>query len=98
MPKFEHNKYNAAPQFPQSRNAIRLRFASQQVESDGSAYDLLHVAADNGNLRHDPQEESWSSFVLPMADLGEMQARDDAETRGQPLHQQSQNGCAQQYP
>lgn len=57
-----------------------IPFICQKIESDGRAYDLLHVAAYDGDLDHDPEYQPRNFLVLSEAHLGQMQTRHDSQT------------------
>lgn len=59
----------------------RLRFVRQQIQCDGRADNLLHVRADDRNFDHDPQHETRKRLVLAIAHFGEMQSRDDSQSK-----------------
>ncbi len=75
-----------------------LQFVGKKVESNSRANDFLHVRPDDGDLDHDPEQDPWHLGVVPVAQLRQVHSRDDAQPRGQSLHQQAQERRPQQHP
>lgn len=70
----------------------------EHVNGDGGANDLLHVRADDRHLGHDPKEDARQSGVATVAQLRQVLPRDDAQSGGENLHQQAEDGGGEQHP
>ena len=49
----------------------------------------MHVAANDGDLDHEPYEESRHTRVEVVGNFGEIAARNDANSGGQPLEEEA---------
>ena len=60
---------------PRKRNLRKrfLHFVRQQIESNCCANNLLHIGANNGDLYHNPGENTWNWFVLTITPFGQME-------------------------
>lgn len=67
--------------------ACRLPVGRQQVEGDGTADDLLHVGADDGQLHHEPQDDPRHLERAHTGDSGEMkQSEAEVFSRSEATH------------
>jgi hypothetical protein len=61
------------------------------IKTNSRSNDFLHVAANDCDLNHYPQDESWNFFVLSVAHFSQVQAGDNSDSHRKSLHDKTED-------
>lgn len=94
----ERNEHQPIRRRNEDSSPKRQNPMAQNLDSNGAPNDLLNISSDQGQLRHEPKHQSGPIGVLLTAELRQMAAGGDADSRRQELDEQAHNCGPQEQP